>query len=1057
MSSDHKKTDLRKSAEQKRKESEEQVSLLQTTRAEAATREQQFRTLANSIPQLAWMADKEGYIFWYNDRWYDYTGTTLEEMQGWGWQKVHHPDEVRRVVERIKVAFNTGEPWEDTFPLRSKNGEYRWFLSRALPIKDEEGRVVRWFGTNTDVTEQRELEQALRENERQFRTLANSIPQLAWMADKEGYIFWYNDRWYDYTGTTLEEMQGWGWQKVPHPDEVRRVVERIKVAFNTGEPWDDTFPLRSKNGEYRWFLSRALPIKDEEGRVVRWFGTNTDVTEQREMERALRESRDELRHKQQILLSVLEAAPESLLLLDRDGRIVTCNEVAARRLGKTAAELTNAHFTSVLPADVSRDRATLISEAIQTQSVVFGEDERDGHHFQTCYNPVVNDQDEVTGLVVLAVDITRRKQAEAALGAEKNILEQAAAGAPLSTLLDALVRGVEQQSRDGMLCSVLLIDETGEVLRYGAAPSLPAAYNQLLDGTRIGPRVGSCGSAAHARRPVFATNVATDPHWAEYRELAKEHGIGSCCSTPIFSTDGTLLGTVAMYYRQAHSPSEHDRELITLATHLAGILIERARSEEQLRTAKKSAESASQAKSVFLANMSHEIRTPMNAILGFSQLMLREPDLTASQRQHLDTINRSGEHLLALINDILEMSKIEAGRVKLQPVNFDLYSMLDDLDRLFRLRTDARQLQFSIQRQNGVPQFIKADESKLRQIFINLIGNAVKFTEQGGIFVRVGSQHGSGKSLRLRGEVEDTGPGIAADELPRLFRQFEQTETGQRAGAGTGLGLTISREFTRLMDGDMEVASELGRGTTFSFEVTVEEGEAIAAKDKSDRRRVLHLSEGQKEIRVLVADDRAENRELLQKMLEPIGFATRTVNDGLEALETFESWSPHLVLMDLRMPRLDGIQAIRRIRALPKHGKTPIIVITASAFQADRHHVMDAGGDDFIGKPFRERELYDKIGRLTGAKYIYDEETPKVDVTRKEPVLSKEKLTAAIPAELRDQLRDAILRADLDAMLAVVDNVQAWNPEIANELRNRLEYFDYQGVLTLLESEVATS
>src|SRR6516164_10042103 len=186
MSSDHKKTDLRKSAEQKRKESEEQVSLLQTTRAEAAAREQQFRTLANSIPQLAWMADKEGYIFWYNDRWYDYTGTTLEEMQGWGWRNVHHPDEVERVVERIKTAFNTGDPWEDTFPLRSKNGEYRWFLSRALPIKDEEGKVVRWFGTNTDVTEQREMEQIL-------LSVLEAAPESLLLLDRDGRIVTCNE------------------------------------------------------------------------------------------------------------------------------------------------------------------------------------------------------------------------------------------------------------------------------------------------------------------------------------------------------------------------------------------------------------------------------------------------------------------------------------------------------------------------------------------------------------------------------------------------------------------------------------------------------------------------------------------------------------------------------------------------------------------------------------------------------------------------------------------------------------------------------------------------
>jgi PAS domain S-box-containing protein len=307
----------------------------QAERAEAETREQQFRTLANSIPQLAWMADAEGYIFWYNDRWYDYTGTTLEEMEGWGWRKAHHPDEVERVVERIKVAFATGEPWEDTFPLRGKNGEYRWFLSRALPIRDADGQVVRWFGTNTDITEQREMEQALRESEQQFRTLANSIPQLAWMADHEGYIFWYNDRWYEYTGTTLEQMEGWGWQKVHHPDEVARVVERIKIAFSTGEPWDDTFPLRSKAGAYRWFLSRALPIKDAEGKVVRWFGTNTDITVQRQMERALRETRDELERRVAERTTALSEANEILKaeIAERkriEERLITQTEILQR-------------------------------------------------------------------------------------------------------------------------------------------------------------------------------------------------------------------------------------------------------------------------------------------------------------------------------------------------------------------------------------------------------------------------------------------------------------------------------------------------------------------------------------------------------------------------------------------------------------------------------------------------------------------------------------------------------------------------------------------------------
>lgn len=889
-----------------------------------------------------------------------------------------------------------------------------------------------------EVAQRKKSEAALRENEERWNFALEGSRDAVWDWNVKTNEVFFSQRWKTMLGFTEDESANRfdEWINRVHRDDLDRTLETIQQHLRGESPdYQIEHRVQAKDGSYRWILARGRVVtRDETGAPTRMVGTQSDITARKQAEQALQGAKE-------FAEELIQTANAMVLGMDKAGNFTIFNRAAEEITGYTWAELKGRNCWEIL---VPRDRFPDVWTAIGPGSAGLpprhenpiltksGEE-----RFIMWQNGVVREGGKEVGTVSFGIDITERRRAEQELRKNEEHLEETV------RRRTAELEQAERRIRD-------MTDRIpGAVYQFARALDGSFAFEFCSEGMEA--MVGV--PAEVAVRDVNAVWAVIHPDdLAELVTRADESArtmIRYVQDLRIQQPDGRR------WWIRAESEPQRRPDGSTLWNGSIMDITERKSLEEQLAVAKSAAEAANQAKSAFLANMSHEIRTPMNAILGFSQLMLRDAALSPQQRQNLDTINHSGEHLLTLINDILEMSKIEAGRVTVHASNFDLFTLLDDLERMFRLRTDARHLHFAIERSAAVPQFVKTDESKLRQIFINLLGNAVKFTEKGGIAVRVTTTPAAGQALRLRCEVEDTGQGIGEEDLPRLFREFEQTESGLRAGGGTGLGLAISRKFARLMGGDITVQSIKGRGTTFRFEVQAEVGDGTAIRARTEARRVLHLDTAHEGMRVLIADDTPENCRFLEQLLQPLGFQTRAVADGAQAVKVFTEWKPRLVLIDLRMPVLDGLGAVRQMRTLPHGRDAAIITVTASAFEENRRDVLEAGSDDFLGKPFREEELFEKISEHTGAIFCYEEDvggTKAASGTESHP-LTREEVEHALPADLRSRLRAAAVQADFDEMLAVLGEAGPDAANVAAELRSRVERFDYQSLLSVLEPQ----
>lgn len=703
-------------------------------------------------------------------------------------------------------------------------------------------------------------------------------------------------------------------------------------------------------------------------------------------------------------------------------------------------------------------------------------------------DPILNEDQQVERVVCSLTDITDRRLAELALQKTARrettiarVIQRMRRTLELQTILDTTTSELQQIIEcDRVLVYRFEPNWSGRVVSEAVVPGWTPVYNNTTIERIAVDRPECIIKTIDSQNLLIQDTYLQDTQGGSYQTTRScrcvsdiyAYGFDDCylrllealearayIIVPIFCRE-QLWGLLACYQNgQPRSWTEVEvasvvriAEQFGVAVQQAELLAKTQQQTTELLAAKEEADRANRAKSHFLAQMSHELRTPLNAILGFTQLMARDPSLSLTHRQQTNIVNRSGEHLLGLINSILDMSKIEAAQMTLQLERFDLHRLLDTLQDLLTVKAESKGLVLLFERSATLPQFVITDQNRLRQILLNLLGNALKFTDRGRVILTarelsttpIGERSSliaetpptretDPAAIGLEFNISDTGPGLSTEEIAQLFRPFEQTAVGQRSGQGTGLGLSISREFARLLGGDISVYSQPQTGATFTVTIQAQRAEISGTIDSASQQPILRLAPGQPAYVILVADDHADSRALLTDLLNQVGFQTITAINGQMAVELWQQHHPQAIFMDMKMPGLDGYAASRLIKSQPGGHQTLIIALTASAFDQDRAAILAAGCDDLICKPFNFTDLLELLGQKLGVQYLYQapaEPEPNTAPIDTDPHTLLAQL-ASLPDPWQQQFRSAVTRGSDSQALQLLETL----PDSANALR----------------------